>query len=74
MLKDIKFPVMLDMFDMCSKDLQEKLRPARTQFKDYEDWLVDQVDMTGGYLFSVNPLVSPGHPGEGQEQDRGGEG
>ena len=47
-LKDIKFPVMLDMFDMCSKDLQEKLRPARTQFKDYEDWLVDQVDMTEG--------------------------
>ena len=42
-LKDIKFPVMLDMFDMCSKELQDKLRPARTEFKAYEDWLVDQV-------------------------------
>jgi len=41
-LKDIKFPVMLDMFDMCSKELQEKIKPVRTQFKDYEDWLVDQ--------------------------------
>ena len=48
MLKDIKFPVMLDMFDMCSKELQEKLRPARTEFKAYEDWLVDQVDLKGG--------------------------
>ena len=42
-LKDIKFPVMLDMFDMCSKELQDKLKPTRTDFKAYEDWLVDQV-------------------------------
>ena len=42
-LKDVKFPVMLDMFDMCSEDLQERLRPARTEFKAYEDWLVEQV-------------------------------
>ena len=42
-LKDIKFPVMLDMFDMCSKELQDKLRPVRSDFKAYEDWLVDQV-------------------------------
>ena len=41
-LKDIKFPVMLDMFDMCSKELQEKIKPVRTQYKEYEDWLVDQ--------------------------------
>jgi len=47
-LKDIKFPVMLDMFDMCSKDLQEKLRPARTEFKAYEDWLVDQATRVKG--------------------------
>ena len=44
---------MLDMFDMCSKELQEKLRPARTEFKAYEDWLVDQVDLTGGWSISV---------------------
>jgi len=40
-LKDIKFPGMLDMFDMCSKELQEKLVPMRTKFKEYEDWLVE---------------------------------
>ena len=57
---------MLDMFDMCSKDLQEKLRPARTEFKAYEDWLVDQVDITGE-LNSPFPtfIMSAGHPGEG---------
>ena len=42
-LKDVKFPVMLDMFEMCSKELQERLVPRRTQFKEYEDWLVHQV-------------------------------
>ena len=44
-LKDVKFPVMLDMYEMCSSELQEKLRPARTQFKEYEDWLVEQVEL-----------------------------
>jgi len=39
-LKDVKFPVMLDMFEMCSKELQDKLVPRRTEFKAYEDWLV----------------------------------
>ena len=43
-LKDIKFPVMLDMFDMCSPELQDKLRPVRAEFKAYEDWLVEQVN------------------------------
>ena len=42
-LKDVKFPVMLDMFEMCSKELQDRLVPRRTQFKEYEDWLVHQV-------------------------------
>jgi len=47
-LKDVKFPVMLDMFDMCSEDLQERLRPARTEFKAYEDWLVEQAHTVKG--------------------------
>ena len=41
-LKDIKFPVMLDMFEMCSPGLQEKLRHRRTEFKEYEDSLVER--------------------------------
>eukprot|EP00088_Acartia_fossae_P014856 TRINITY_DN1800_c0_g1_i6.p1 TRINITY_DN1800_c0_g1~~TRINITY_DN1800_c0_g1_i6.p1 ORF type:complete len:510 (-),score=166.84 TRINITY_DN1800_c0_g1_i6:327-1856(-) len=47
-LKDIKFPVMLDMFDMCSPQLQEKLKPMRTKFKDYEDWLVETAGKAKG--------------------------
>merc|ERR1711972_551601 len=37
-LKDVKFPVMLDMFEMCSPELKEKIKPRRTEFKEYEDW------------------------------------
>jgi ubiquitin carboxyl-terminal hydrolase 14 len=29
-LKDVKFPVMLDMFEMCGTELQEKIKPRRT--------------------------------------------
>ena len=32
-LKDIKFPKMLDTFDTCSDDLKQKLMPIRKQFK-----------------------------------------
>ena len=32
-LKDIKFPKMLDTFDTCSDDLKQKLMPMRKQFK-----------------------------------------
>ena len=32
-LKDIKFPMMLDTFDLCSTELQEKLVPMRSKFK-----------------------------------------
>ena len=68
-LKDIKFPVMLDMFDMCSKELQDKLRPARTEFKAYEDWLVDQVRSLTKYEHyqRVNVSFISGHESEGQE-------
>ena len=36
-LKDIKFPMMLDTFELCTKELQDKLVPMRTKFKDHED-------------------------------------
>ena len=36
-LKDVKFPMMLDTFDLCSPELQEKLIPMRNKFKEYED-------------------------------------
>lgn len=48
-LKDVKFPMMLDTFDLCSPELQEKLVPMRNKFKEYEDAIVDQsVKAKGG--------------------------
>lgn len=36
-LKDVKFPIVLDVFEMCTPVLQEKLKPARQALKDYDD-------------------------------------
>ncbi|XP_065667283.1 ubiquitin carboxyl-terminal hydrolase 14 isoform X2 [Hydra vulgaris] len=36
-LKDIKFPMTLDVFELCSSELQEKLKPMRDKFKEEED-------------------------------------
>ncbi len=40
-LKDIKFPMMLDTFELCTTELQNKLVPMRTKFKEYEDHIVE---------------------------------
>ena len=52
-LKDIKFPMMLDTFDLCSQDLQNKLVPMRAQFKAYEDSIVETVLL---YIFILGTL------------------
>jgi len=36
-LKDVKFPLLFDAFDLCTKRLQEKLTPMRLKFKEVED-------------------------------------
>lgn len=36
-LKDIKFAIEFDAFELCSKDLQDKLLPMRNKFKEVED-------------------------------------
>lgn len=36
-LKDIKFPLDFDAFDLCSAELQQKLTPMRSKFKEIED-------------------------------------
>lgn len=47
-LKDVKFPVKLDMFEMCSKELQDKLVPMRKKFKDHEDRMVEEASQLSG--------------------------
>lgn len=44
-LKDIKFPLMLDVYELCSPDLQQKLAPMRAKFKELEDKLCDKKDV-----------------------------
>ncbi|KAI4468979.1 ubiquitin carboxyl-terminal hydrolase [Holotrichia oblita] len=41
-LKDVKFPMDFDAYELCSAQLQEKLAPMRTKFKEYEDKLVEE--------------------------------
>lgn len=36
-LKDIKYPMTLDTYELCSPELQEKLVPVRDKFKEMED-------------------------------------
>ncbi|XP_012683374.2 ubiquitin carboxyl-terminal hydrolase 14 [Clupea harengus] len=36
-LKDVKFPLMLDVYELCTKELQDKMVPLRSKFKEMED-------------------------------------
>jgi len=40
-LKDIKFTMMLDVYELCTEELQKKLLPAREKFKQEEDRKVE---------------------------------
>uniref|UniRef100_A0A2K5KT18 Ubiquitin carboxyl-terminal hydrolase n=1 Tax=Cercocebus atys TaxID=9531 RepID=A0A2K5KT18_CERAT len=43
-LKDKKIPLMLDMYELCTPELQEKKKNFRSKFKDLEDKKVNQHD------------------------------
>uniref|UniRef100_F1KYA2 Ubiquitin carboxyl-terminal hydrolase n=1 Tax=Ascaris suum TaxID=6253 RepID=F1KYA2_ASCSU len=45
-LKDVKFPMSLDMYDMCTPELQEKLMPMREAFKADEDKKLEQLRLS----------------------------
>uniref|UniRef100_A0AAZ3RR38 Ubiquitin carboxyl-terminal hydrolase n=1 Tax=Oncorhynchus tshawytscha TaxID=74940 RepID=A0AAZ3RR38_ONCTS len=36
-LKDVKFPLMLDVYELCTSELQEKMVAVRSKFKEIED-------------------------------------
>ncbi|XP_053614601.1 ubiquitin carboxyl-terminal hydrolase 14 [Plodia interpunctella] len=40
-LKDVKFPLELDVFELCSAELQERLAPMRAKFKEVDDASVE---------------------------------
>lgn len=41
-LKDVKFPLEFDAFELCTNELQNKLTPMREKFKEYEDCLLEE--------------------------------
>ncbi|KAB7496103.1 Ubiquitin carboxyl-terminal hydrolase 14 [Armadillidium nasatum] len=41
-LKDVKFPIILDVFDLCSEELQKKLIPYREKYKIMDDRLAEE--------------------------------
>lgn len=47
-LKDVKFPLEFDAFELCSTELQHKLTPMRTKFKEYEDKKVEAAQQDKG--------------------------
>ncbi|KAK0042090.1 ubiquitin carboxyl-terminal hydrolase 14 [Biomphalaria pfeifferi] len=47
-LKDIKFPLSLDVFDLCTPSLQQKLIPIRERFKALEDKKVQEAQSGKG--------------------------
>lgn len=38
-LKDVKFPISLDVYELCTPELQEKLVPMRSKFKEHDERL-----------------------------------
>ena len=36
-LKDVKFPLMLDVYELCTSEVQKKMEPMRSKFKVVDD-------------------------------------
>uniref|UniRef100_A0A2R5LJH8 Ubiquitin carboxyl-terminal hydrolase n=1 Tax=Ornithodoros turicata TaxID=34597 RepID=A0A2R5LJH8_9ACAR len=66
-LKDVKFPMQLDMFELCSEELQQRLIPMRNKFKEQEDSKMEVVPPAEGSTTSRKtrhePFSFPQDPG-----------
>ena len=49
--QDIKFPMSLDVFDLCTEELQNKLIPIRSKFKEEEDKQAERVLKVSTFLY-----------------------
>ena len=68
-VQDIKFPISLDMFELCADELQQRLMPARNRFKEQEDRRVVQMEKVSSCANS-----SPYYGGGGPQGGVDGEG
>ena len=48
-LRDVEFTLSLDVFELCTEELQDKLRPMRNKFKEMEDKKVNETMNAGGH-------------------------
>jgi len=59
-LKDVKFAMSLDVFDMCTPELQEKLKPMREKFKDEDErQLQKKIAEKGGEAMNTDLALPP---------------
>lgn len=56
--QDVKFPMSLDVFELCTEELQQKLLPVRTKFKEVEDKKVEEAAVKLRYLRCPCKLTS----------------
>ena len=45
--QDVKFPLQLDVFDLCSPELQQKLIPMRDRFKEEDEKQIEKARVGG---------------------------
>jgi len=68
-LKDVKFPMMLDTFELCTAELQQKLVPMRKKFKAHEDFIVEQASKDKAKGGREAALKASRDEGEGKETE-----
>lgn len=51
-LQDVKFPLMLDVYELCTAELQEKMLPIRSKFKEVEDMKLEKQQQKVTQIYS----------------------
>uniref|UniRef100_A0A8C0YP46 Ubiquitin carboxyl-terminal hydrolase n=2 Tax=Cyprinus carpio TaxID=7962 RepID=A0A8C0YP46_CYPCA len=54
-LKDVKFPLMLDVYELCTAELQEKMVSVRSKFKEVEDKKLEMQQHPKASIQKVGP-------------------
>lgn len=52
-LKDVKFPLMLDVYELCTTELQEKMLPIRSKFKNMEDKKLEKQQQKVRLIYNI---------------------
>ena len=54
-LKDVKFPLMLDVYELCTSEVQQKMGPMRSKFKVVEDKKLEMAQKKVG-IYKRSPI------------------